>query len=180
MASDGVTPDLQNYFQADGLHPNARWRRGCGGGYGPLCPSGVKPVRGRHERADHCPAGAGAQSPRRQARRVVAIAGPPASGKSTLAAGLVAAIRGAGVHSQLVPMDGFHLDNRILSDRGILDRKGSPPSFDAMDFSGWCKCSVHRRSYIIRFLIGPVISLLRARGILLLNVIQSSSKAITF
>jgi acyl-CoA thioesterase-1 len=23
MASDGVTPDLQNYFQADGLHPNA-------------------------------------------------------------------------------------------------------------------------------------------------------------
>ena len=72
------------------------------------------------------------QSPRRQARRVVAIAGPPASGKSTLAVGLVAALRGAGVHSQLVPMDGFHLDNRILSDRGILDRKGSPPSFDAI------------------------------------------------
>jgi fructokinase len=60
------------------------------------------------------------KSPRRQARRVVAIAGPPASGKSTLAAGLVEAIRGAGVHSQLVPMDGFHLDNRILGDRGIL------------------------------------------------------------
>jgi len=72
------------------------------------------------------------QSPRRQARRVVAIAGPPASGKSTLAAGLVAALGGAGVHSQLVPMDGFHLDNRILSGRGILDRKGSPPSFDVM------------------------------------------------
>jgi len=72
------------------------------------------------------------KSPRRQARRVVAIAGPPASGKSTLAAGLVEAIRGAGVHSQLVPMDGFHLDNRILGDRGILDCKGSPPSFDAI------------------------------------------------
>ena len=72
------------------------------------------------------------KSPRRQARRVVAIAGPPASGKSTLAAGLVEAMRGAGVHSQLVPMDGFHLDNRILGDRGILDRKGSPPSFDAI------------------------------------------------
>ena len=38
------------------------------------------------------------KSPRRQARRVVAIAGPPASGKSTLAAGLVAAMRRAGVH----------------------------------------------------------------------------------
>jgi fructokinase len=72
------------------------------------------------------------KSTRRQARRVVAIAGPPASGKSTLAAGLVEAIGGAGVHSQLVSMDGFHLDNRILDDRGILDRKGSPPSFDAM------------------------------------------------
>jgi len=23
MASDGVTPNLQNYFQSDGLHPNA-------------------------------------------------------------------------------------------------------------------------------------------------------------
>ena len=72
------------------------------------------------------------KSSKRQARRVVAIAGPPASGKSTLAAGLVAALRGAGVHSQLVPMDGFHLDNRILTDCGILDRKGSPPSFDAI------------------------------------------------
>ena len=72
------------------------------------------------------------QSPRRQARRVVAIAGPPASGKSTLAAGLVEALRQAGVASQLVPMDGFHLDNSILIDRGILDRKGSPPSFDAI------------------------------------------------
>ena len=72
------------------------------------------------------------QSPRRQARRVVAIVGPPASGKSTLAAALVAALQQAGVSSQLVPMDGFHLDNRILTARGILDRKGSPPSFDAI------------------------------------------------
>ena len=71
-------------------------------------------------------------SPRRQARRVIAIAGPPASGKSTLAAGLVEALQQAGLASQLVPMDGFHLDNSILSDRKILDRKGSPPSFDAI------------------------------------------------
>ena len=72
------------------------------------------------------------QSPRRHARRVIAIAGPPASGKSTLAAGLVAALQQAGVTSQLVPMDGVHLDNSVLTDRGILDRKGSPPSFDAI------------------------------------------------
>ena len=72
------------------------------------------------------------QSPRRQARRVVAIAGPPARGKSTLAAALVSALQQSGVSSQLVPMDGFHLDNRILTARGILDRKGSLPSFDAI------------------------------------------------
>ena len=69
------------------------------------------------------------KSPRRQARRVVAIAGPPASGKSTLAAGLVEAIRGAGVHSQLVPMDGFHLDNRILGRSRDLRPQGQPAEF---------------------------------------------------
>ena len=69
---------------------------------------------------------------RSQARRVIAISGPPASGKSTLAAGLVEALQQAGLASQLVPMDGFHLDNSILTDRQILDRKGSPPSFDAI------------------------------------------------
>ena len=46
------------------------------------------------------------KSPRRQARRVVAIAGPPASGKSTLAAGLVAALQQAGV-TQSACADGW-------------------------------------------------------------------------
>ena len=45
---------------------------------------------------------------------------------------LVEALQQAGLASQLVPMDGFHLDNSILTDRKILDRKGSPPSFDAI------------------------------------------------
>ena len=71
------------------------------------------------------------QSPRRSKRRVVAIAGAPASGKSTLAASLVAALNNAGCAAQLVPMDGFHLDNRILVERGQLDRKGAPHTFDA-------------------------------------------------
>ncbi|KIN64173.1 Fructokinase [Sulfitobacter noctilucicola] len=70
-------------------------------------------------------------APRQGTRRVVAIAGPPASGKSTLAEALVAALNGAGCATQLVPMDGFHLDNRILSERGLLNRKGAPETFDA-------------------------------------------------
>lgn len=31
-------------------------------------------------------------------------------------------------------MDGFHLDNQVLAERGLLARKGCPESFDAMGF----------------------------------------------
>lgn len=63
-------------------------------------------------------------------RRIVALAGPPGAGKSTLAARLVAALPGA----VLVPMDGFHLDNRLLDQDGLRDRKGAPETFDAAGF----------------------------------------------
>ena len=61
----------------------------------------------------------------------MAVAGPPASGKSTLAADLVA---GLGAKAALVPMDGFHLDNRVLQARGLLGCKGAPETFDAFGF----------------------------------------------
>ncbi len=67
-------------------------------------------------------------------RRLVALAGAPASGKSTMAEGLAAALDRAGATSQVVPMDGFHLDNRLLSARGLLARKGAPETFDADGF----------------------------------------------
>jgi len=60
-------------------------------------------------------------------RIIVGIAGAPGSGKSTLVSGLCAKLDGAVV----VPMDGFHLDNEILQQRGMMLRKGSPASFDA-------------------------------------------------
>lgn len=69
-------------------------------------------------------------APRAGRRRVVALAGAPASGKSTLAAALAEALSDAGHPACVVPMDGFHLDNAILSARGILARKGAPESFD--------------------------------------------------
>lgn len=67
-----------------------------------------------------------------QAKRrvLVGIAGPPASGKSTLAARLGDQIDGAVV----VPMDGFHLDNTVLEQNGLLARKGAPETFDASGF----------------------------------------------
>lgn len=63
-------------------------------------------------------------------RRLVAIAGPPASGKSTLAETAAAELA-----VPLVPMDGFHLDNRVLTQMGLLPRKGAPETFDLGGFT---------------------------------------------
>jgi pantothenate kinase len=65
----------------------------------------------------------------------VALAGPPGAGKSTFSERLIeeldAAAPGTAV---LVPMDGYHLDNAVLSTRGLLARKGAPETFDAAGF----------------------------------------------
>ena len=63
-------------------------------------------------------------------RRLAAIAGPPGSGKSTLAEAVVAELKKAGHETVLMPMDGFHLDDRLLEPRGLLPRKGAPETFD--------------------------------------------------
>ena len=73
-------------------------------------------------------------APRSGRRRLVALAGAPASGKSTLAGALAQGLCAAGCASQVVPMDGFHLDNQILVGRGLLNRKGAPETFDAHGF----------------------------------------------
>ncbi|MEM1429128.1 MAG: hypothetical protein AAGG09_06700 [Pseudomonadota bacterium] len=67
-------------------------------------------------------------------RRLVAVAGPPASGKSTVAALVRDALQARGTPTGLLAMDGFHLDNAILTERGQLHRKGAPETFDAAGF----------------------------------------------
>ncbi|KII15922.1 nucleoside/nucleotide kinase family protein [Phaeobacter sp. S60] len=69
-----------------------------------------------------------------RARRLVALAGAPGSGKSTLAELLVRALCAQGASAAVVPMDGFHLDNRLLSEMDLLARKGAPESFDRAGF----------------------------------------------
>lgn len=69
-------------------------------------------------------------------RYVFAVAGAPGAGKSTLAEALVAAFEGmAPGAAALMPMDGFHLDNAVLTERGLLRRKGAPETFDAGGFA---------------------------------------------
>lgn len=67
-------------------------------------------------------------------RKLIAVAGPPGSGKSAVSAALCLALQNAGRSAAVVPMDGFHLDNAVLMQRGLLERKGAPASFDAAGF----------------------------------------------
>lgn len=64
-------------------------------------------------------------------RLMVGIAGPPGSGKSTIAAALEKAInaRSAGL-AAILPMDGFHFDDAVLRSLGLLPRKGAIETFD--------------------------------------------------
>lgn len=65
-------------------------------------------------------------------RILVALAGPPAAGKSTLADALV---RRLGDNAVVLPMDGYHLDNAVLDERGLRSRKGAPATFDVAGFA---------------------------------------------
>lgn len=65
------------------------------------------------------------------ARSLTAIAGPPGAGKSTLAEALAARLNEEAADSAAVlPMDGYHFDDRVLVPRGLRPRKGAPETFD--------------------------------------------------
>lgn len=67
-------------------------------------------------------------------RFVVAIAGPPAAGKSTLAKQMHAEL---APHAAVLGMDAFHFDNAILEARGHRNRKGAPHTFDVAAYAHW-------------------------------------------
>ena len=62
---------------------------------------------------------------RARGAKLVALAGLPGAGKSTVAAALLARWPGAVV----LPMDGYHLPRRLLDAEG-LRRRGAPHTFD--------------------------------------------------
>jgi pantothenate kinase len=72
-------------------------------------------------------------------RFMVAIAGAPASGKSTLAEHLRNALIASDETAIVVPMDGFHFDDAVLNARGHRSRKGAPFTFDVGGFESLLK-----------------------------------------
>jgi pantothenate kinase len=71
----------------------------------------------------------------RGSRLIAGIAGPPGSGKSTLAEAIVDNLNAnqPGL-AAVLPMDGFHYDDAVLTELGSLSRKGAIDTFDAGGF----------------------------------------------
>jgi pantothenate kinase len=69
-------------------------------------------------------------------RWMLGIAGVGGSGKTTLAQRLTLGLnlRAGRKAAQTLPMDGFHLPNRILDAAGLRPRKGSPATFNVDAF----------------------------------------------
>jgi pantothenate kinase len=68
-------------------------------------------------------------------RIVIALAGPPGAGKSTVSETLVEALNSIMPGSAaVIPGDGFHYDDAVLRSLNLLDRKGSPDTFDVGGF----------------------------------------------
>jgi pantothenate kinase len=68
----------------------------------------------------------------RPGRTLLGICGPPGAGKSTIAAHVTGAV--GPDRAVVVPMDGFHLAQRVLDELDISDRKGAPDTFDRHGF----------------------------------------------
>nr|WP_246849381.1 sugar transporter [Rubellimicrobium arenae] len=67
-------------------------------------------------------------------RVLVALAGAPGAGKSTMASALHRRLTAQRYRAEVVPLDGFLLDSAVLEGRGLRQRKGAPETFDIQGF----------------------------------------------
>ncbi|MDW6024624.1 nucleoside triphosphate hydrolase [Mesorhizobium sp. BAC0120] len=74
-------------------------------------------------------------------RAIIAVAGPPGAGKSTITEKLLDLLPEGS--AAVVPMDGFHYDDVVLKAKGLSKRKGAPETFD---FDGYTTLLARLRS----------------------------------
>ena len=78
-------------------------------------------------------------------RKIIAVAGAPASGKSTIAEAICDKMNEIKPNcAKILPMDGFHYDDTLLKARGIHNLKGAPHTFDVLGFAHMLKRLVAR------------------------------------
>jgi len=71
---------------------------------------------------------------RKNERIIVGISGAPGAGKSTLSQALSTKLNKLERVAAVIPMDGYHLDDSLLEDLGLLKRKGAPETFHFAGF----------------------------------------------
>ena len=124
---------------------------------------------------------------------VIGVAGSVAVGKSTFARILQALLARWPDHPQvgLITTDGFLHPNRVLDERGIMNRKGFPESYDTkrlLDFLRHVKSGVHEvrapiYSHIVYDIVdGETVSVSRPDILILegLNVLQVGTESNEF
>ena len=79
---------------------------------------------------------------------LIAIAGPPASGKSTLSVRLAGDLSRSGHVASHCPMDGFHLTGAQLDLRNLHEVKGRIDTFDGKAFSAAVSRLAKRESFL--------------------------------
>lgn len=82
-------------------------------------------------------------------RTIIGIIGKPGGGKSTLSKFLLKGFDPSLV--SVVPMDGFHLSNKVLKSLGRSERKGAPDTFDVKGFTNLLERIAHDHSNAIYY-----------------------------
>ena len=108
-------------------------------------------------------------TPARPVPFVIGVAGSVADGKSTTSRVLQALLAAWPLHPvvELVTTDGFLFPNAVLEERGLMDRKGFPESYDRaalLDFVSRVKAGDHELE--LEFPItGPSVRSCRSRAV---------------
>jgi pantothenate kinase len=106
-------------------------------------------------------------------RVLIGIIGKPGAGKSTLSKFLMAKLPKEFV--TVVPMDGYHLSNKVLKDLKRADRKGAPDTFDVAGFISLVKRIRTEQTQIIYY---PIFDRAIEESIAAQGVVTSATKVV--